>query len=121
LLAGTDAFKPNVVPGFALHEELNYFVQAGLTPFEALRAATSDPARFLGREKEFGAIQIGRRADLLLLSAKPLDDIKNLAKRAGVMVRGKWFAEADLRQRLDRFFARHVNVVSRAERPIASD
>lgn len=103
LLAGTDAFKPNVVPGFALHEELNYFVQAGLTPYEAIRAATSDPARFLGREKDFGTIRIGRRADLLLLSANPLDDINNLSKRVGVMVRGKWFAEANLRQRLDRF------------------
>jgi imidazolonepropionase-like amidohydrolase len=103
LLAGTDSFKPNVVPGFALHEELNYFVQAGLTPYEALRAATSDPARFLGREKEFGTIQIGRRADLVLLSANPLDDINNLAKQVGVMVRGKWFAEANLRQRLGRF------------------
>jgi imidazolonepropionase-like amidohydrolase len=102
LLAGTDAFKPNVVPGFSLHEELSYFVQAGLTPYEALRAATSDPARFLGREKEFGTIQIGRRADLILLSANPLDDITNLAKQVGVMVRGKWFAEASLRQRLDR-------------------
>jgi imidazolonepropionase-like amidohydrolase len=102
LLAGTDAFKPNVVPGFALHEELNYFVQAGLTPYEALRAATSDPARFLGREREFGTIQIGSRADLILLGANPLHDINNLAKRVGVMVRGKWFAEANLRQRLDR-------------------
>ena len=102
LLAGTDAFKPNVVPGFALHEELNYFVQAGLTPYEALRAATRDPARFLGRENEFGTIKIGRRADLILLSANPFDDINNLAKRVGVMVRGKWFAEANLRQRLDR-------------------
>jgi imidazolonepropionase-like amidohydrolase len=102
LLAGTDAFKPNVVPGFSLHEELGYFVQAGLTPYEALRAATSDPARFLGREKEFGTIETGKRADLILLSANPLDDITNLAKQVGVMVRGEWFAEANLRQRLDR-------------------
>jgi imidazolonepropionase-like amidohydrolase len=102
LLAGSDAFKPNVVPGFALHEELGYFVQAGLTPYEALRAATSDPARFLGRENEFGTIKMGRRADLILLSANPLDDITNLAKQVGVMVRGEWFEEARLRQRLDR-------------------
>lgn len=102
LLAGSDAFKPNVVPGFALHQELNYFVQAGLTPYEALRAATSDPAKFLGREKEFGTIRTGRRADLILLSANPLDDIENLAKQVGVMVRGKWLAQADLHRRLDR-------------------
>jgi cytosine/adenosine deaminase-related metal-dependent hydrolase len=103
LLAGSDAFKPNAVPGFALHEELNYFVQAGLTPYEALRAATSDPARFLGREKEFGTIQVGRRADLILLSADPLDDINNLAKQIGVMVRGRWFTQANLARRLDRY------------------
>lgn len=103
LLAGSDAFKPNVVPGFALHEELDYFVQAGLTPYEALRAATSDPARFLGRKDEFGTIRTGSRADLLLLSANPLDDIHNLAKRIGVMVRGRWFSETYLQQRLDHF------------------
>jgi imidazolonepropionase-like amidohydrolase len=101
LLAGSDAFKPNAVPGFALHEELNYFVQAGLTPYESLRAATSDAARFLGRENEFGTVQVGRRADLLLLSGNPLDDVNNLAKRIGVMVRGTWFTEADLHQRLN--------------------
>lgn len=103
LLAGSDAFKPNVVPGFALHEELDYFVQAGLTPYEAIRAATSDPARFLRREGEFGSIRTGARADLLLLGANPLDDIHNLVKRVGVMVRGKWFEEAYLQQQLDRF------------------
>jgi imidazolonepropionase-like amidohydrolase len=103
LLAGSDAFKPNVVPGFALHEELDYFVQAGLTPYEAIRAATSDAARFLRREGEFGTIKIGARADLLLLSANPLDDIHNLGKRIGVMVRGKWFEEAHLQRRLERF------------------
>ena len=103
LLAGSDAFKPNVVPGFALHEELDYFVQAGLTPYEALGAATSEPAKFLGRTDEFGTIKIGSRADLLLLGANPLKDIHNLAKRIGVMVRGKWLAEPYLQRRLEHY------------------
>jgi imidazolonepropionase-like amidohydrolase len=117
LLAGSDAFKPNVVPGFALHEELDYFVQAGLTPYEAIRAATSDPARFLHREGEFGTIEIGARADLLLLSANPLDDIHNLAKRIGVMVRGKWFEEAYLQRRLERFNQESLSLGASAASP----
>jgi imidazolonepropionase-like amidohydrolase len=100
LLAGTDTFKPNVVPGFSLHQELNYFVQAGLTPYEAIKAATSDPARFLHREEEFGALAVGRRADLLLLNANPLEDVHNTTKQVGVMVRGKWFPEEELQEKL---------------------
>ena len=100
LLAGSDTFKPNVIPGFSLLKELNYFVQAGLTPYEAIKAATSDPARFLHREEEFGTVAVGQRADLLLLNANPLEDVHNATKRVGVMVRGKWFPEEELQEKL---------------------
>ena len=100
LLAGSDTFKPNVIPGFSLLKELNYFVQAGLTPYEAIKAATSDPARFLHQEQEFGTVAVGRRADLLLLNANPLEDVHNATKRAGVMVRGEWFPEEQLQEKL---------------------
>ena len=102
LLAGSDTFKPNVIPGFSLLKELNYFEQAGLTPYEAIKAATSDPARFLHREEEFGTVAVGQRADLLLLNANPLDDVHNATKRVGVMVRGKWFPEEELQKKLER-------------------
>lgn len=73
LLAGTDTF----VPGASLHDELALLVRAGLSPLEALRTATSAPARFLGVADHFGAIAPGMAADLVLLAANPLDDIAN--------------------------------------------
>jgi imidazolonepropionase-like amidohydrolase len=100
LLAGTDAYKPNVIPGFSLYEELGYFVQAGLSPYDAIRAATSDAARFLHQENEFGVVAVGRRADLLLLTANPLLNVQNLQKRVGVMLRGRWMPEVELQEHL---------------------
>jgi imidazolonepropionase-like amidohydrolase len=100
LLLGTDAVKAGTLPGFSLHDELAYFVAAGMTPYEAIRAGTSDAAKFLRRENEFGVVATGRRADLLLVEANPLEDVKNVSKRAGVMVNGHWFTEEELKQRL---------------------
>ena len=100
LLLGTDAPKPSVLPGFSLRAELQSFMQAGLTPYQALRAGTSDAAIFLHQEAEFGTVGSGLRADLLLLEANPLDNVDNVDKRVGVMVAGRWFTEAELQQRL---------------------
>jgi imidazolonepropionase-like amidohydrolase len=100
LLLGTDAYKRNVIPGFSLLEELRYFVKAGLSPYEAIKAGTSDAARFLNQENEFGTVAVGRRADFILLSANPLDDVTNVTKRTGVMLRGQWLSEENLQQRL---------------------
>ena len=98
LLLGTDAYKRNVLPGLSLLEELRYFVKAGLSPYEAIKAGTSDAARFLNQENEFGTVAVGRRADLILLSANPLDDVDNVTKRTGVMVRGQWLSEDKLQR-----------------------
>jgi imidazolonepropionase-like amidohydrolase len=100
LLLGTDAVKPGTLPGFSLHEELENFVAAGMTPYEAIRAGTSDAAIFLHQENEFGTVATGRRGDLLLLEANPLEDVKNVSKRAGVMVNGHWLTEEELKQQL---------------------
>lgn len=100
LLLGTDAVKAGTLPGFSLHDELAYFVAAGMTPYEAIRAGTSDAAIFLHQEKEFGTVAAGHRADLLLVEANPLEDVKNVAKRAGVMVNDHWLTEEELQQRL---------------------
>jgi hypothetical protein len=95
-MAGTDTTAPNVFPGFGLHEDLKYFVEAGLTPLEALQAATIKPAEFLGRAVEQGSIAAGKRADLVLLNANPLDDIGNAEKIEAVIVNGKLLTRAEL-------------------------
>jgi imidazolonepropionase-like amidohydrolase len=109
LLAGTDFAGYFLVPGYSLHEELQNLVAAGLTPYEALRAATSDAAEFLNRANDFGTVAEGKRADLLLLSANPLEDVRNAARIEGVMVHGRWFTEADLRERLEKLAASYKN------------
>lgn len=90
ILAGTDTPNPFPVPGFSLHDELESLVAAGLTPAEALVAATREPARFLGEADEFGTVETGRRADLVLLEGNPLEDIGHTRSIAGVMVHGVW-------------------------------
>ncbi len=74
--------------------------ESGLTPYEAMRAATVVPASFLGKEKEFGTIATGKRADLLLVEGNPLQDVTRLRRPIGVMTRGRWFTRAELQQRL---------------------
>jgi len=110
IMAGTDTTAPNVFPGFSLHEDLAYLVKAGLTPMQALQAATSKPAEFLGRGAEQGTVQAGKRADLVLLSANPLDDIHNTQKIAGVVLNGKFLTRDELDEllaRVERFAASH--------------
>lgn len=96
-LAGTDT-PPGVYvfPGFSLHEELQRFVATGFTPMEALQTATLNPARFLGMEERLGTIEKGKLADLVLLDANPLDDIRNTQKIAAVVVNGRYLSRADL-------------------------
>jgi cytosine/adenosine deaminase-related metal-dependent hydrolase len=98
LLLGTDTPKPGVLPGYSLHDELVNFVAAGMSAYEALRAGTADAARFLGRTSDFGVLTEGRRADVLLLEANPLDDVRNTSKIAGVMVAGRWLSAGDLKK-----------------------
>ena len=95
LMAGTDTF-PALVPGFTLIDELGAFVEAGLPPYEALQAATTGPARYLGDAGARGMILPGMNADLMLLAANPLDDIDNLWLLDGVMAQGRWFSREAL-------------------------
>ena len=80
---------PSLIPGISLHEELRLFVEAGFTPMEALQAVTLNPARFLGKEKELGTIERGKLADLVLLDANPLEDIRNTQKINAVVLNGR--------------------------------
>jgi imidazolonepropionase-like amidohydrolase len=96
-LAGTDT-PPGVYifPGFSLHEELQRFVAAGFTPMEALQTATLNPAKFLGLQDRLGTIEEGKLADLVLLDANPLEDIRNTQRIAAVVVSGRYLSRADL-------------------------
>ncbi len=96
ILAGTDTGNPYCIPGFALHDELRLLVQAGLTPLEALQAATTNPARFIGNENDFGAIKPGKLANLILLDANPLDNIANTTKIRAVILDGQFLDRAAL-------------------------
>lgn len=96
LLAGSDSLDRFVLPGFALHQELALLNQQGLTPMETLRAATSDAAKFLGHEEEFGAIANGAHADLVLLDENPLEKISNTTTIAAVIREGVYLDRAAL-------------------------
>lgn len=89
ILAGTDSPAPYVFPGFGLHDELALLVDGGLTPLEALQAATRNAAEFLHQESESGSIAEGKYADLVLLDANPVQDIQNADKIRAVILRGK--------------------------------
>ncbi len=95
VMTGTDTF-PSLVPGFTLIDEIGAFVEAGLSPYQALQAATTGPARYLGDADRRGRILPGMAADLVLLGANPLDDIDNLWKLEGVMANGRWLARESL-------------------------
>ena len=91
-----------MLTGSSLHEELSLLVRAGLTPYEALRTATVNPAIYLNGAKEFGTVAPGFRADLVLLAANPLEDIGHINTRVGVMKRGRWFSADELEAALER-------------------
>jgi len=98
ILAGTDAPAPYVFPGFGLHDELQLLVAAGLTPFEALQSATKSPAEFLHTTRDSGTVEKGKPADLVLLDANPLQDIRNTGRIRAVILRGKFLDRAALDQ-----------------------
>lgn len=96
LLLGCDAPQIFNVPGIATHHELQYLVDAGLTPYEALKTGTVNVGKFYGKEKEMGVIRAGAVSDMILLSANPLDDIANTKKIEGVMLGKKWMPKNEI-------------------------
>ena len=101
IVVGPDSPQLFLVPGFATHREMQALAEAGLSNYAVLEAATRNGAENLGMLKEFGTIETGKRADLLLLDANPLENIANAKKIAGVMVRGKWLSKTDLQKMLE--------------------
>jgi imidazolonepropionase-like amidohydrolase len=111
LLMGTDSPQMFSVPGFSLHREIELMQQVGLTPYQVLESGTRNVARYaredLRLEGAFGTIEVGHRADLILLEANPLLDARNVRERAGVMLRGRWLPAAELGQRLEELARRY--------------
>ena len=99
ILTGTDAPLRNSPPGFGLHEELALLVRGGMAPFDVLRSATLEPARYFGMLDSLGTIAPGKLADLLLLDANPLQDIRNTRRISAVVANGRLYAGA-ARERL---------------------
>jgi imidazolonepropionase-like amidohydrolase len=99
---GSDAPQFFNVPGFSIHHEMRMMAAAGLSPYEVLATGTRNPALHFGTPGEFGTVEPGRRADLILLEANPLDDLANVQRRVGVMVRGRWLPEEEIQARLER-------------------
>ncbi len=103
LLLGTDVSVEGIVPGFSAHQELELLVEAGLTNYEALCCGTRNAAIIadhMGRDSDWGTITVGNRADLILLSENPLADIRNTRSQMGVMLRGVWFTQSELDQKV---------------------
>jgi hypothetical protein len=96
LLAATDVGVPLQISGLGMHRELGRLVEAGLTPLEALRTATLNPARVLGLEDSLGTVEAGKLADLVLLDASPLEDIRNTRRIRAVVADGRVYRRADL-------------------------
>lgn len=112
VLLGTDETNPFTVPGFSVHEELRLFTEAGVSPYDAIRAGTSAAAEFLGASDESGSVREGLRADLILLDANPLDGVATIAQPAGVVTRGRWLPAHELAAMLAEVRAKYAAMAS---------
>ena len=101
LMIGTDLMCPGLIPGYSVHEEMALWQEAGIAPADVLRSATIVPAQFMGQDKRLGTIAEGKMASMVLVSANPLDDIRNAEKIQGVFLRGRYYSRADLNQLLE--------------------
>lgn len=113
LLLGSDAPQQFSVPGFSLHREMRLMRECGLPPYEIIRSGTKNVGDYFKDKDEFGTVAVGKRADLILIDADPLQDITNIAKRSGVMVRGRWLPEAEIQERLAKIAAAYSKNTSR--------
>ena len=100
ILAGTDTPNPLMVPGFSLHEELRNLHNAGLSIFQVLQTATTNPAEFFGTSALSGTISVGKVADVLLVSRDPRDNLDTLRNPIGVMVSGRWMTADQLKDQI---------------------
>ncbi len=97
---GTDSPQIFSVPGFAMYHEMALYTEIGMTPYEVLDIGTRRPAEYFDATDQFGTVTVGRRADLILLSADPTDNINHIRNRVGVMVNGRWIPADEIERRL---------------------
>lgn len=100
ILLGSDAPQQYSVPGFSIHREMSLMQESGMTPFEIITSGTKNVGDYYKDKDKFGTVEVGRRADLILIDGDPLKDISNVSKRVGVMVRGRWVPEDEIQKRL---------------------
>ncbi|HEX7782233.1 MAG TPA: amidohydrolase family protein [Sphingobium sp.] len=105
MLAGSDMGGGWLIPGMSLHQEFDLLAKAGLSPLRILQMTTLDGARFLGLEAEMGTIEPGKRADIVLLDANPLKDVRNLHRVAGVVMDGQYMSRKELNALQDKVAA----------------
>ncbi|MCD9188641.1 MAG: amidohydrolase family protein [Pyrinomonadaceae bacterium] len=109
IMTGSDTPEFLWLYGFTMHREMKALQEAGLSNFAVLEAATKNPSAFLGNPKQTGTIEKGKRADLVLLDANPLENISNTEKRAGVMLNGKYFTQTEMNRWLDEIAPKLAN------------
>jgi len=101
ILLGTDAPQQFSVPGFSIHREMALMLKCGLSPYQIIQSGTKNVGDYFKGKDDFGTVEVGKRADLILVQGNPLKDVANIAKSAGVMVRGRWLPETEIRGKLD--------------------
>lgn len=109
MLLGSDAPQLFNVPGFSIHHEIDGMLRAGLTPLEIIKSGTINPAIYFEEEGNFGEVKENQIADLILLNANPLENIKALKAISGVMVRGQWLSKEEIDARLSEIAERNTN------------
>jgi len=100
IIFGTDAPQQYSVPGFSMHREMQAMAEVGMKPYDILRSGTSSVGEYFKDADRFGTLTVGSRADAILLEANPLDNLANVSRRAGVLVRGRWMPESAIQSRL---------------------
>ena len=100
IIFGTDAPQQFSVPGFSVHREMASMLEAGMTPYQILLTATRNAGEYHKNKSRFGTVAAGSRADLILINGNPLKDLSSVARRAGVLVRGRWLAEDEIQSKL---------------------
>ena len=105
VLLGSDAPQQFNVPGFSIHREMRRMADAGISNYEIVKSGTANVGQYFKAQDAFGTIAVGQRADLILVDANPLQDLGNMEKRSGVMVRGRWLPASEIDARLAKIAA----------------